>query len=156
FFYVSTQINEENRHAIANSDYLLCDRSVLDQWIYWKSHYTDLEMSPQLQEKNDILRKLYQFWIKTYDLVFFIRMDLNELENREFNSEFRTADKEYIKKMEELFIETIKEDNLKVIEIWNNTTVDEGAHAILKAITEHKASLETSEPSESTEAPPLS
>ncbi len=151
FFYISTQINEENTHSISQTDFLLCDRSVLDQWIYWKSHIHDKEMTPQLQEKNDILWKLYQFWMKTYDLVFFIRMDTKELEHREFNSEFRTADSDYIKKTEDIFHETIEKDNLRVIELWNNSTIDEGAHKLIKAITEFKASLESSVPEQDSE-----
>ena len=117
FFYVSTQINEENIHSISPSDFLLCDRSVLDQWIYWRRYISDKEITPVLEEKNKIMENLYRFWIKSYDLVFFIRMDLKELENREYNSEFRTADPEYIKKTEELFLDTIEKDNLEVVEI---------------------------------------
>ncbi len=142
FFYMSTQVNEENAHSITPSDFLLCDRSILDQWIYWKSHISDKEMTSQMEEKNDVLKNIYQLWIKTYDLIFFIRMDLKELDNREFNTEFRTIEPEYIKKTEEFFLEAIEEDNLDVIEIWNNNTIDESAHKIIKAISEYKESLE--------------
>ena len=142
FFYISTQINEENIHSIPPSDFLLCDRSVLDQWIYWKRHISDKEITSQLEKKNTVLKSIYQLWIKTYDLIFFIRMDLKELDNREFNTEFRTIEPEYIKKTEEFFLEAIEEDNLKVIEIWNNNTIDESAHKIIKTISEYKESLE--------------
>jgi thymidylate kinase len=69
-------------------------------------------------------------------------MDLKELDNREINTEFRTIEPEYIKKTEECFLEAIEEDNLNVIEIWNNNTIDESAHKIIKAISEYKESLE--------------
>jgi thymidylate kinase len=142
FFYVSTQINEENIHSISPSDFLLCDRSVLDQWTYWRRYLADKEMTPALEEKNKIMENLYRFWIKTYDLIFFIRMDLKELEHREFNTEFRTADPDYIKRTEELFLEAIQDSNLNVVEIWNNTSIDESAHKIIQKISEHKESLE--------------
>jgi len=145
FFYISTQINEENIHAIPPTDFLLCDRSVLDQWIYWRRYIADKELTPLLEEKNKIMESLYRFWIKSYDLIFFIRMDLKELENREYNSEFRTAEPEYIKKTEELFLDTIETDNLEVVEIWNNTSIDESAHKIIKTISEFKESLEAPE-----------
>ncbi|MCP5102672.1 MAG: AAA family ATPase [bacterium] len=141
FFYVSTQINEENIHSTPPADYLLCDRSVLDQWIYWKNYIAEKEMTTGLESKNKVLEELYRFWIKTYDLIFLIRMDLKELENREYNSEFRHADPEYIKRTEEIFLETIAADGLKVIEIWNNNSVDESAHQIIKTISEFKESL---------------
>jgi deoxyadenosine/deoxycytidine kinase len=143
FFYISTQINGENTHAINPFDFLLCDRSVLDQWIYWKNHIADKELTPQLEEKNTLLKNLYHFWIKTYDLVFFIRMDLKELEIREYNTEFRTIDPDYIKRTEEMFLKVIEEDNLNVVEIWNNSTVDESAHQMIKAISNYKESLES-------------
>lgn len=150
FFYVSTQINEENIHSISPSDFLLCDRSVLDQWIYWKRYIADKELTPLLEEKNKILENLYRFWIKSYDIIIFIRMDLKELDAREYNTEFRTAEPDYIKRTEELFLETIEEDSLSVVEIWNNTTIDESAHKIIKTISEFKESLAAPEPESGT------
>lgn len=143
FFYISTQINEENVHSITPQDFLLCDRSVLDQWIYWKNTIADKDATPTLEEKTSILKNLYQFWIKTYDLVFFIRMDLKEFEKREYNTEFRTIDPAYITRMEDFFLETIEEDGLNVVEIWNNNTIDESAHKIVKAVSDFKESLES-------------
>lgn len=141
FYYISTQINEENILAMTLCDFLLCDRSVLDQWIYWKRYISEKELTQPLEQKTSVLKNLYRLWIKTYDLVFFIRMDLKELDNREFNTEFRTTDPEYIKKTQEIFLETIEEDNLKVLEIWNNNTIDESAHRMIKTISEYKESL---------------
>jgi deoxyadenosine/deoxycytidine kinase len=137
FFIISTQINEENRKALAPLDYLLCDQSVLDQWVYWNSYISDKEMTPQMEEKNNLLKDLYRLWIKTYDLIFLIRMDLNELEKREITNEIRIADLEHIREIEELYQESIREDGLKVIEIWNNNTIDESAHEIIRVISEY-------------------
>jgi deoxyadenosine/deoxycytidine kinase len=138
FFLVSTQINEENVKAMTGSDYLLCDQSVLDQWVTWNAYISGREMDPQLQEKHTVLKDLYHFWIKTYDMIFLIRMDLNELEKREFNNEIRIADLEHIKKIDELYRVAIETDQLKVAEIWNNTTIDESAHEIIKQISDFK------------------
>jgi thymidylate kinase len=146
FFYLTTQINEENSQSINPLDFLLCDRSILDQWIFWKKNITGKEMTPELKEKDDLLKNLYQFWIKTYDLIFFIRVNLEDLHNREIQSEFQTTDLEHLKKTEEIFMETIKEDNLDVIEIWNNSTIDEGAYRIIKAISDYKESNKPNEP----------
>ncbi len=149
FFYFSSQVNEENIHAIFPADFLLCDRSVLDQWIYWRHYVSDKEMTRALEEKHTLLKNLYQFWIQTYDMIFLIRMDLKEFDIREFNTEFRTTDLDYIKKTEELFLETIKEDNLNVIEIWNNNTIDECAQKIIEMISDYKNSLASAESPES-------
>jgi len=138
FFIMSSQINEENIKAMTGSDYLLCDQSVLDHWVNWNSYLSDQEMSPQLEEKHKLITDLYRFWIKNYDLIFLIRMDFKELEKREFNNEIRIADIEHIKKIDELYKEAIETDQLKVIEIWNNNTIDESAHEIIKSISQHR------------------
>ena len=143
FFFITTQINEENIKGTNSMDFLLCDRSILDQWIYWKSYFCEKECNNQLDEKNDLLKNLYQYWIKTYDLIFLIKVDLKELEKRETENELRRTDLEYNKKIDELFLKTINEDNIQVVEIWNNNTIDECAQKIIEHISDHKQSLET-------------
>lgn len=138
FFYFSTQINEENIKAMTNANYLLCDQSVLDQWVYWNHHIAGKEMTPQLDEKHKILESLYHLWVKTYDLIFLIRMDLKELEKREISNDLKISDIELVKRIEEVYKETVKDDNLKIIEIWNNNTIDESALEIIKHISEYK------------------
>ena len=136
FFYMTTQINEENIEMQKNHDLLFCDRSILDQWILWKSSLTDVEMNEKLDQKFILLNNLYKFWIKTYDLTFLIRIDIKEFEKREQNNEYRVRNMDYIKQTENMFIESIKEDNLNVVEIWNNNTIDESAHKIIEAISD--------------------
>jgi len=136
FFEISSQINEENiKSQGTTADYLLCDQSVLDHWVYWKNSTVDKEYDSLLREKENVLFTLFRFWIKTYHLVFLIRMDLKELEKRELNNELRIADIKHIKRVEELYKKTVEGENLKVIEIWNNNSIDESAHEILKHIS---------------------
>ncbi len=137
FFSMATQINEENIEMQKNFDLLFSDRSILDHWVLWKSSLQNVEMNEKLEEKNELLKNLYKFWIESYDLIFLIRIDLKEFEKREQNIEFRSRNIDYIKQTEDLFMETINEDNLKVIEIWNNTTIDESAHKVIQAISAH-------------------
>jgi deoxyadenosine/deoxycytidine kinase len=143
FFHFSTQINDENKKSISPQDFLLCDQSILDQWVAWNSHLEGKEMTPQLEEKHIILENLYRFWIKTYDLIFLIRMDLIELEKRELANELKITDLETVKRIEEIYKEIVVEDNLTVIEIWNNNSIDESAHEIIKHITEYKEKEES-------------
>ena len=137
FFSMATQINEENIEMQKNFDLLFSDRSILDHWVLWKSSLRNVEMNEKLEEKNELLKNLYKFWIESYDLIFLVRIDLKEFEKREQNIEFRSRNIDYIKQTEDLFMETINEDNLKVIEIWNNTTIDESAHKVIQAISAH-------------------
>ena len=137
FFFTTTQINEENIEMQKNFDMVLSDRSILDHWIFWKSSLKNMEMTEKLEEQNEMLKNIYKFWIESYDLIFLVRLDMKKVEKREQNNEFRVRNIDYIKQTEELFLETIKEDNLKVIEIWNNTTIDESAHKVIQAISAH-------------------
>jgi len=137
FYSMATQINEENIESQKNFNLLFSDRSILDHWVLWKSSLRNVEMNQKLEEKNELLKNLYKFWIRSYDLIFLIRIDLKEFEKREQNVEFKSRNIDYIKQTEDLFINTIEEDNLKVIEIWNNTTIDESAHKVIQAISAH-------------------
>jgi deoxyadenosine/deoxycytidine kinase len=136
FFYMTTQVNEENIKSIAAPDILLCDRSVLDQWIYWQKHIKNQNMTPSLGDKSKILENIYQFWMKTYDLVFLIRLDNREYEKRNSGNEFRKVTTEYMKETESLFSQAIEDYNLKVHEIWNNNSLDESAQNIIQIISE--------------------
>ncbi|MEN8153037.1 MAG: AAA family ATPase [Acidobacteriota bacterium] len=137
FFYMTTQINEENIEMQKNHDILFCDRSILDQWIFWKSSLKDVEMNEKLDEKFILLQNLYKFWIKTYDLTFLIRINTDEFEKREQDTEFRTRNIDQIKHTENMFLESAGEDDLNIIEIWNTNTIDESAHKIIESISNH-------------------
>jgi deoxyadenosine/deoxycytidine kinase len=136
FFFLTTQINDENIKAITGPDLLLCDRSVLDQWVYWNKHIAGKKLSPQMTEKNNLLEQLYRYWIQTYDMIFFIRLDSKEFDRRIDPDEFRSVNADYIKKVEEIFLKIISEDNMKVNEIWNNNTIDESAQNVIQLISE--------------------
>ncbi len=136
FYFLSTQINEENVKSIALPDILLCDGSVLDQWILWEKHTSQLEISDQIKEKNNVLKNLYKYWIRTYDITFFIRTSIIEYEKRKIENELIKIDTNYLIKNEEIYTKTIEEDNLNVIEVWNNSSIDEGAQKIIKFITD--------------------
>jgi deoxyadenosine/deoxycytidine kinase len=138
FYLLTNHINQENIRAISFSDILLCDGSVLDHWIQWQKHLADIEMNNNIEEKTDILKRLYLFWIKTYDLIFFIRVDPKILENRKEEENITLPGMEYFKDMEALYSRTIQEDNLNVIEVWNNNSVDEGANTIVEKISEYQ------------------
>ncbi len=137
FFTMTTQINEENVEMQKSFNLLFSDRSILDHWVLWKSSLRNMEMNEKLEEKNILMRNIYKYWIKSYDLIFLVRVDEKEFKKREQSTEFKVRNFDYIKQTEELFFETIKEDNLKVIEIWNNLSIDESAHKVIQSISAH-------------------
>lgn len=138
FYLFSMQVNEENIKEMSRADFLLCDQSVLDYWIHWQSFFKDREKTPLLLEKNAILENLYRFWIRSYDLLFWIRMDLKTMSQREIADELRIIDVDGIKRYEDILKETVQDSHLKLIEIWNNKSVDESAHTIIRHIYDYK------------------
>ena len=140
FYSLTNQINEENLKVLTSPNLLLCDTSILDQWVHWKRHVNDSEQNNHSEEKNQLLHHLYHFWINTYDIVFIIRVDPNVLETRKDTEKLELPDEDYLKEIESFYQQIIKEDNLKVIEIWNNNSVDESAHDMIKHITEFQQS----------------
>lgn len=140
FYSLTNQINEENLKALTSPDLLLCDTSILDQWIRYKKYISDVENNNHSVEKNNLLKNLYHFWIRTYDIIFFIRVDPKILENRKDTKKLELPSLDYFKETESFYLQTIKDDNLKVIEIWNNNSVDESAHDIIKHISEFQQS----------------
>ena len=138
FYLITNHINQENIRSISFTNILLCDGSVLDHWIQWQKHLSDVEMNDNIKKKNEILKRLYLFWIKTYDLIFFIRVDPKILENRKEEENITIPGMDYIKEMEAIYAKTIQENNLNVIEIGNNNSVDEGANTIVERVSEYQ------------------
>ncbi len=136
FFYFSNYINEENILTAKNPDYLLCDSSILDQWILWKNYLTSRGANNGLPEKNQLLKHIFEYWIKTYDMMFFVRINLKRTENDDFNRESINLDPEFINRMEDMYTKTIKEYSLQATEIINNGTIDESAHKMIQLITD--------------------
>jgi len=136
FYQVSSQINEENIKSLSAPDILLCDNSVLDHWITWGRYISEIENSNHMEEKKSLIKNLYQFWIKTYDLIFFIKVDPQKFDQRNEQNEFDLPDQEHLKEIELLYTEVIKQDQVQVIEIWNNTSIDESANNIIMHISE--------------------
>lgn len=136
FFEFSNYINEENILMAKNPDYLLCDSSILDQWINWKSYLATRATKHDLGEKDQLLNHIFEYWIKSYDMIFFIRINPNRSDKDEFNGESTNLDLEYIKRMEELYEVTIKSHNLGATEIINNGTIDESAHKMIQLISD--------------------
>lgn len=135
FYYFSTQINEENKRTINNPDILICDKTIFDQWIYWKKYLSKVGENKELNDKNNILKTIYEYWINTYDIIFFIRID-SEVSKTRNNNNLRDTNAVELEDIENLFLRTIKKDNISVIEIWNNKSVDETVYKLAEKISE--------------------
>lgn len=135
FYSMTTQINTENLEMQKSNDLVLCDKSILDQWVLWKTSLNGSVLSDKLKVKDNLLETIYKFWITTYNLIFIIRTNGEKMESRLGEEEYKIRNKDYIKLIDRQFIETGKNDNLKIVEIWNNGTIDESAQKIIEEIS---------------------
>ncbi len=138
FFFLSNQINEENIRSLSQPDYLLCDCSVIDHWLKWQKFLAEKKPGSQIEDKNTLLKNLYNFWITTYTVIFRIRVDSKELEKRLPTSGLHAHDIDLSQQMDALFGQIILDNQINAIDIWNQKSIDESAQEILKKISELK------------------
>jgi hypothetical protein len=138
FFFISNQINEENIRSLNQPDYLLCDCSILDHWLKWQKFLAEKKSNGQIEEKNQLLKNLYHFWVPSYTVIFRIRIDSKELEKRIPKSGLRVYEPGLSQPMDELYSQIILTDQLNTIDIWNNQSIDESAQEVLKKIADFK------------------
>ncbi len=135
FYSISTQINTENLESQKNHELMFCDRSILDQWVLWKLSLSGSDLSEKLKSKHLILENLYKFWIPSYTVIFLIRTDWEKIGKRVGDEEYKIRNEEYIKMIDTQFVETCKNDQLEIVEIWNNGSIDESAQRIIEEIS---------------------
>ncbi len=141
FYYFSTQINEENKKSINSPELLFCDKTIFDQWIYWKKYLSKVGENKQLTKKNDVIRSIYDYWINTYDFIFFIRVDPSVMENRKIIHSLRDELPNNDSNIESLYIKTIKKEKPNIIEIWNNKDINETIYKLAGKISEKLESI---------------
>jgi deoxyadenosine/deoxycytidine kinase len=138
FFFISNQINEENIRSLSQPNYLLCDCSILDHWLKWQKYFAKKKTNDQIEDKNKLLRNLYQFWVPSYTITFRIRVDAKELEKRIPKSGLHGYELGHSQTMDELYSHAIMVDQLNAIDIWNHQSIDESAQEVLKKIADLK------------------
>jgi deoxyadenosine/deoxycytidine kinase len=138
FFFISSQINEENIRSLSHPDYLLCDCSILDHWLEWQKALADKQDNGQMPEKHALLESLFRFWLPTYALAFRVRVDTNVLKKRVLKVGLKEYPLDRCQEQDERFGEIIKKNNMHAFEIWNHQSVDESAQEVMTRITEMK------------------
>lgn len=138
FFFISNQINEENIRSLGRPDFLLCDGSLLDQWLEWQRFLAEKQGNGQMAEKNALLENLYRFWIPTYATTFRIRVDEKILKKRIPKAGLREYPLDHCLQLDELYGQIIQQDGLQSSDIWNHQSVDESAQEVMKQIADLK------------------
>lgn len=140
FYFMTTQINGENLAIEQQPEVLLCDRSILDQWVYWKKIRLDQldDTRPGAErdaERNRVMECLFRFWIRTYDLMIHVRTDLRKLPERWRGMGPLALDEEALAQVETLYVEELTASGAPTWEVWNNLSVDETAQAVVEEIS---------------------
>ncbi|RQW03609.1 hypothetical protein EH223_09460 [candidate division KSB1 bacterium] len=116
----------------------MCDCSILDHWLKWQKFLAEKKSGSQIEEKNNLLKSLYYFWITTYTVIFRIRVNSKELEKRLPASGLHAHDIDQCQQMDALYGQIILADQIHAIDIWNQKSIDESAQEVLKKISELK------------------
>ena len=138
FYFITSQINEENFHAQSRPDFLLCDGSLLDHWQEWQGCLAEANGNGQAAGRNDLMENLYRFWVPTYAAIFRLRADARVLQKREPKAGLREYVPELSQQADERYARIIQQDRLAAFDIWNQQTIDESAQEVMVHLADMK------------------
>lgn len=138
FYFITSQINEENIRAQGHPDFLLGDGSLLDHWLEWQDALAAKPGNGQAKEKNLMLESLYRFWMPTYAVVFRIRADVKVLKKRLSTAGLHEYPLDRSAQLDELYGLTIQQDRIQAFDVWNHQTIDESAQEVMTHLTDMK------------------
>jgi broad-specificity NMP kinase len=138
FYFITSQINEENIQAQDHPDFLLCDGSLLDHWLEWQRYLAAKPGNGQAGEKNTLLEGLYRFWMPTYTVIFRMRADAKVLKIRLSTAGLHEYPLDRSAQLDELYSQVIQQDRLQAFDVWNHQTIDESAQEVMTHITDMK------------------
>ncbi|MEK6886354.1 MAG: AAA family ATPase [Nanoarchaeota archaeon] len=116
---MSSQISHEVEEVHKYS-HVVCDRSILDTYAYGK--YSNIN--------EELLKKLVEYWIGTYDILF----KVNPAQEYLVEDGFRSTNKEFQSKVDQIINELLTHYNLKYFELPKENQIQ----FIIEKIKEHE------------------
>lgn len=119
-------INEDHVMLKHNSEHLICDRSVLDNYAY---------LYNALKKDNPVLKNLTFDHMATYDLLFLVPINAEYLKNDGFRSvdkEFQTAIDKTIRRLLQENSEYLKQNNVSIFEVGSFEEVKKNVDGFLE------------------------
>jgi hypothetical protein len=138
FYFITSQINEENIHGQDRPDFLLCDGSLLDHWQEWQSYLAEANGNGLTAGRNALMESLYRFWAPTYAAIFRLRADAKVLQKREPKDGLREYTPERSLQADERYGRIIQQDRLPAYDVWNHLTIDECAQEVMVHLADMK------------------
>ncbi len=138
FFFITSQINEENIRSQGHPDFLLCDGWLLDHWLEWQRSLPDRPYNDSGGAKHAILEALGRFWMPTYAMVLRIRADAKILKKRKSPKGLREYPTERCQQLDEQYHQAVQQDRVQSFDIWNHRSIDESAQEVMVRLTDAK------------------
>jgi len=136
FYRMSTQINNENLKSSRLLDFLLCDRSIIDHWLYWQSCKKVQGKDSRLSRPEQVINNVFRFWLHTYDAFFLIRSGARKIETETkllSGSETGVNDFHY---SDLAYLNLFADEGIVCREIFNRDSVDESAHQVVQNLAQ--------------------
>ena len=138
FYFITSQINEENLHAQDGPDFLLCDGSLVDHWLEWREYLRQPDAGLRPAGADALLEALARFWLPSYAVVFRLRADAAALKKRKPKDGMREHPRERGRQEDERFLRLAQEERVLSFDVWNHQTIDECAQDVMTRLAEIK------------------
>lgn len=138
FYFITSQINEENLHAQERPDFLLCDGSLLDHWLEWQKCQAEANGGMPTAGRDALMESLYRFWLPTYTVFFRLRTDAAALKKRKPRAGMREYPLTDLPQAEENYSRITRQDRLPSFDIWNQQSIDESTQEAMVRLAEMK------------------
>lgn len=138
FYFITSQINEENLHAQDGPDFLLSDGSLLDHWLEWREFLERANGNGRPAGADALMEALYRFWLPTYAVVFRLRADAAALKKRKSRAGLREYPLERCQQADERFARLVQEERVPAFDVWNHQSIDESAQDVMVRLAEMK------------------
>jgi len=135
FFSITNQVNQENAKLTNNLDLLICDKSILDHYVFWKKKVNNEEESELNVKRDELIERIFDYWIDSYNIFFYIKRDFKEIiSNKYFENENDYL--EYLKDLDNLYKFVFESKKIQFNEIYNDKSIEECAQKIVEILNE--------------------
>ena len=138
FYFITSQINEENLRSQERPDFLLCDGSLLDHWLEWRECLAETNGGTTPDGRDALMEALYRFWIPTYTVFFHLRADAAALKKRKPQAGMREYPLAGLPQADENYSRIVQQDHLPSFDIWNHQSIDEGTQEVMVRLADMK------------------